>query len=691
MPALVAARSLPENGFGVQQTNRKGSRMSAPRTAIWLLGLGCLGLVPPAWATEALLSQEPSHVQDGAPAPGAVPQQGASYPAGAAPRVNFTFDGAERANRLGAIPAPEAEPGTTASTSRRAPDEDDLRTRMADQPAGATTDVPSWTPRRGNAREAAPRETPPAATPTVPAERATVTADKPAPDTQVDAPAAQNAAPAPAAATATPAAPVPAPAIVATPAVAPAPSAPVETAAPTAPAGTAVATQPSTPADALAVADPVAASLQARLAELSAALPRRLGKVEREALAAYYTATGFRPVWVAAGGWTRGAESVIARLKDAEADGLDPAEYPVPVLGLGGAVARSDNPGELAEAEIKLSAAALLYARDARGGRIDPTRLSALITPKLDLPGAEALMTRLAPASDPGAVLAGYQPAYPGYLALRAKLAELRANRPSTPMVRLPRTGPRSPKLASLDGSVPAPRLEGDILANMERWRWLPPEVGARYILVNIPQFKLDLIEDGRSVHETRVIVGKPEAATPVFSGEMEYAVVNPSWYIPPSIMKKEILPGLAADPGYAERRGYQVIRRGNQISVRQPPGERNALGFIKFMFPNQHSVYLHDTPNRNLFSASLRAFSHGCVRVDQPFALADFVLGAEWPEARLKRMIGRGERTIRMAAKLPVHLAYFTLTVDGSGDVKTYGDIYGINRRVRLALGLGS
>jgi len=112
----------------------------------------------------------------------------------------------------------------------------------------------------------------------------------------------------------------------------------------------------------------------------------------------------------------------------------------------------------------------------------------------------------------------------------------------------------------------------------------------------------------------------------------MEYAIVNPSWNVPPSILKNEFLPRLAADPLYAARRGYEVIRRNGQIAIRQPPGERNALGFIKFMFPNQHAVYLHDTPNRSLFSAERRAFSHGCVRVDQPFRLADVVLGAGRP-----------------------------------------------------------
>jgi murein L,D-transpeptidase YcbB/YkuD len=235
------------------------------------------------------------------------------------------------------------------------------------------------------------------------------------------------------------------------------------------------------------------------------------------------------------------------------------------------------------------------------------------------------------------------------------------------------------------------PRLESDILANMERWRWLPSELGERYVAVNIPEFRLRLMEGSQLVHTTRVITGKPDSPSPVFSGVMEYAVVNPSWYVPPSILKKDFLPKLAEDPGYAERQGYQVVRRGNAISVRQPPGERNALGFIKFMFPNGHAVYLHDTPNRSLFSSTRRAFSHGCIRVENPFLLADFVLGHEWSEQRLKKLIGRGERTIFLPKKLPVHLTYFTLSVDETGELRSFDDIYGHDRRVRQALGLGA
>ena len=171
----------------------------------------------------------------------------------------------------------------------------------------------------------------------------------------------------------------------------------------------------------------------------------------------------------------------------------------------------------------------------------------------------------------------------------------------------------------------------------------------------------------------------------------MQFLVVNPSWFVPPSILKKEFLPKLAADPDYAAKRGYEVIRRGNQIYVKQPPGERNALGHIKFMFPNRHAVYLHDTPSRGLFGTERRAFSHGCVRVDQPFRLAEAVLGRDqgWSEARVRGLVGRGEQSVRLAKPLPVHLAYFTQSVDAQGRLQTFEDIYGHHRRLKAALGL--
>lgn len=470
----------------------------------------------------------------------------------------------------------------------------------------------------------------------------------------------------------------------------------------------------------------------------------RIGKREREALVAFYAARNNAPLWLDGERWTAAANAVIATIEAAAEDGLDPADYPLPVINV---LPKNERLAALADADIRLSLAAVAYARDARGGRIEPPRLSKHLTPKLDLPAADAVLAQLAEALDAGRALAAYNPQHAGYLALKHKLAEIRAARPSqsVPMVRVPagpalKVGMRDPRVplvrarfglgpdrrgdqddtfyddkvaaavasfqkqnglpasgvltrqtVAMLSAAPSTRVEGDIIANMERWRWLPASIGERYVWVSIPDYTVRLVRDGETVHTARVVVGKAETPTPVFSDEMQHLIVNPYWNIPPSILKKEVLPGLAADPEYAARRGYEVIRRGNKISVRQPPGERNALGHIKFMFPNDHAVYLHDTPSRHLFGREQRAFSHGCVRVDQPFRFAELVLGKinGWSEERIRKLIGGKERFVKLPEPIPIHLTYFTASVDEAGKLHTRDDLYGFNARVKAALGL--
>ncbi|KLK92934.1 peptidoglycan-binding protein [Microvirga vignae] len=491
------------------------------------------------------------------------------------------------------------------------------------------------------------------------------------------------------------------------------------------------------PVTALMQQDVLRIMMEGLLADDAAMRDLGLSKKEREALTSFY-AQAERPLaWAQDGAFTPAAMGAVARLKAADEDGLDSAAYPLPDLKL-----RKDaSPSQWAEADLKLSASVIRYARDARGGRIEPSSLSRLVTPKLAIPSADDVLTKVAFAKDANAALASYNPPHAGYRALKERLAELRANHPSQPSVRVPkgpalRVGMKDPRVplirarfnlkddrnqnvyderlasavaafqkekglptngiltpqtvAALSGPSLAQR-EAGLIANMERWRWLPEDLGARHIMVNVPEFRLQLMEGGKVAHETRVIVGKEQSQTPIFSEDMKYLVVNPSWTIPPSIMKKEILPALANDPYYAARKGYKIIRRGDRIMVQQPPGERNALGFVKFMFPNQHAVYLHDTPNRNLFSASKRAFSHGCVRVDKPFALAEEIMGegGKWTEEKLRGLIGKGERTVFLPKPLPVHLAYFTLAADEKGGLKSFPDLYGLDQKVRAALSL--
>jgi L,D-transpeptidase YcbB len=432
------------------------------------------------------------------------------------------------------------------------------------------------------------------------------------------------------------------------------------------------------------------------------ALFPRLLKPERLAITTYYDAHGFKPLWHSQGATTPAGLALLDRLAHAAEEGLDPDDYAAAATP-----AASARPEDVAEAEWRISAAMLAYARDARGARINPVRLSTLITPQLTLPNAEQVFEMLTRAADASTALQAFNPHADGYVNLRTALAKLRAEMVAPSPAKIEdaaaaqlasvapetvkgRAGTAAGQAAKRAVSALSPkRIETDIVANMERWRWLPPDLGDRYILVNVPEFTLRYVNNGKVAHEARVIVGKPTSPTPIFSGDMKFLVVNPSWYIPPSILKKEFLPKLAEDPLYAERQGYVVVRHGGQISIRQPPGERNALGRIKFMFPNQHSVYLHDTPARGLFAKAERAFSHGCVRVDQPFKLAEYVLNdkSAWPETRIEKMIGGAERTINLQRQLAVHLAYFTLTAGVDGTLHRIGDLYGLDPRLEAML----
>jgi murein L,D-transpeptidase YcbB/YkuD len=258
----------------------------------------------------------------------------------------------------------------------------------------------------------------------------------------------------------------------------------------------------------------------------------------------------------------------------------------------------------------------------------------------------------------------------------------------------LPPNGALTPgTAAALSGGVAAPALAptatvsparrvATLTANMEMWRWEPRDMGVERIEINIPDFTLRMMDGDDVVHSARVIVGKPNTPTPIFSNAMKYILVNPVWRVPDSIVRKEFAPHLAEDPDYLTHRGYQVAEIGGHMFVSQPPGEGNALGHILFMFPNEHSVYLHDTPSRGLFGTARRAYSHGCVRLDQPMRLAELVMGAGW-SARLQAMVGSTERTVMLPHPIPIHLEYFTTFVDATGALRDREDIYGIAARV--------
>jgi murein L,D-transpeptidase YcbB/YkuD len=225
--------------------------------------------------------------------------------------------------------------------------------------------------------------------------------------------------------------------------------------------------------------------------------------------------------------------------------------------------------------------------------------------------------------------------------------------------------------------NVPAAYRLAEIAANLERFRWMPRSLGSRYILVNVPEFKLTAFDSGQQSLEMRVIVGQEyeDKATPVFSDSMEYVVFRPYWNVTPTIAAKEIFPKEAANPGYLEANDMEVYDDHGRKAVRQRPGPKNSLGFVKFLFPNDYNIYLHDTPNHELFKKDVRAFSHGCIRVEKPNDLAQWVLG--WPQDKVQAaMDGADNHQVTLTKKLPVYIVYFTTFVNG-GQLNFGNDLY--------------
>jgi murein L,D-transpeptidase YcbB/YkuD len=227
------------------------------------------------------------------------------------------------------------------------------------------------------------------------------------------------------------------------------------------------------------------------------------------------------------------------------------------------------------------------------------------------------------------------------------------------------------------------------IVVNMERWRWMARDLGKTYVMVNIPDYSLRLIRDEKLYWNTRIVAGKPTQPTPIMSAEMKFITVNPTWNVPPSIIQNEYLPALAQDPNALERIGLKVQQNPDgTVRIWQPPGDRNALGRIRFNFPNKFLVYQHDTPDKNLFAHEKRAYSHGCMRVQDPLMYGEKLLSIMLPQEnytaeRLRKMFGGAEVNINFPKFLPVHLTYQTAFVDDSGKLQIREDVYGRDRRM--------
>jgi murein L,D-transpeptidase YcbB/YkuD len=431
-------------------------------------------------------------------------------------------------------------------------------------------------------------------------------------------------------------------------------------------------------------ADVIPALRRARAAEPPASVRAEVWT----AVNAFYDARGDLPGWVT--GRTSGdAQDALGLLRSAPAHGLSSDDYGEATLAQAiHDVDKSSHPDEdvrlaaLAELDLALTTAVLSLGRDVALGSTSPGRLSSTWKARRESPDLAGTLAG-ALNDDLHEWLNAISPPHPEYAALRTALGELL-------------------------GAWPADASHEDRLArlrvNLDRWRWMPDDLGDLHVLVNIPAYALAVREHGTPVLAMRTIVGKPENRTPVFSADMNAVVFSPYWNIPESIADLEIAPAIVRDPAYLARQNIEVLRVAGdgatavdpfdvdwenpealqELAFRQRPGPGNALGHVKFLLPNPYAIYLHDTPADKLFERERRAFSHGCIRLHQPEALAEYLLRSHsgWDTERIRTAMHSGtQRAVELEEPIPVHLVYFTAW-PGDNGVHFFDDVYRYDAR---------
>ena len=472
---------------------------------------------------------------------------------------------------------------------------------------------------------------------------------------------------------------------------------------------------------------PALAALRKNLSQLAGRTNATPAYAEDLAAAtAFYDAHSGPLLWVTESGISDRGNAVIAEIRKADDWGLRARDFALPQLPAG-----AISPEAVAAVEIELTFAVLKYARYALGGRFrDPSSISKLLdyTPPVRRP--KDVLTDIAAGDAPDAYLRSLHPQHEQFEGLRRLLLKLRGRGagdgkiaygeklqmalPQLVRSETPGSGATSsvePGRESADRTV---RL-GRILVNMERWRWLPTDLGEFYVWNNVPEFLTRVVRKGETIHSDRVVAGQPDWATPAFSADMKMIVFHPSWGVPDGIKRKELLPllrnssrgdlvglftGTQSSRAVLEQQKLQAYYQGrpidpNQVDwgsanigaydFRQPPGPTNVLGAIKFMFPNKHDVYMHDTPERDLFARSFRGLSHGCMRVADPRRLAAVLLAQDkgWSEQQVGSLLNGGTREVELTTRIPVHVTYFTAMVDHQGNLRTFGDVYGLDTRM--------
>ena len=493
--------------------------------------------------------------------------------------------------------------------------------------------------------------------------------------------------------------------------------------------------------DPLASLDPADRAIAEKIRDLLAVKSGRMfaSKKEREAVEAFYQKRNLAPIWLDKGAESARAKSVIARIRNAEADGLGLRDYNLPnFVGLA--------TDALAEADIKLTHTVLTFARHLQAGRFPYQLVSRNIQLPQAPPEPSEVLSRISDAVDAGKALDEFGPQQEPYRKLKAALAQLRAKPgaaamaiaegpvlsysrksqmedPRVPLLRerlkiaggtsdrkydatvmdavkkyqeanhLPATGSLDARtVRELNSSTRDSQID-TIIANMERWRWYPRDLGDAHVLVNQPDFTLKVMHNGVQVWSTRVVIGKTSMPTPLLSETMKSITLNPTWNVPQSIVQNEYLPALAQDPTVLARMGLRVSYSGGEVQITQPPGPGNALGRIRFNFPNRFLVYQHDTPDKYMFGQDFRAESHGCMRVQDPAKYAEVLFNIarpdeHWTAEKVTSMFGRVEQDIPLQpAQVWVHLTYQTAFVDDDGKLQMRRDVYNHDSRTIAAI----
>ncbi len=465
-----------------------------------------------------------------------------------------------------------------------------------------------------------------------------------------------------------------------------------EDAAPLAPAPIPASPEPSiAPADQTPVAetpqppaqtDPVVAVIRAKLSDPAVTKDADAGDLA--VLKAFYQARNGAPLWVTEMGFSARGQAALFEIGKADDWGLDAAAFDLPPAGALPATAEDQ-----AAAEIKLDLAILKYARFARGGRFNPPDISELLDQVPHLRDPKTVLTEIDAADAPDQYLQSLQPKHEQFLRLRQALLKARAAEGDA-------------KPATSDKDIKR------IVINMERWRWMPEDLGSVYVWNNSPEFMLYVIKDGKKVYADKTLVGTIGYATPVFTAEMTNIIFNPDWIAPQTVVTENLLPPLR-DGSYSILRIHKLSVSYNGTPVNpesvdwgrvnilsytfsQRAGPDNVLGKVKFWFPNKHTVYMHDTlpVRKKYFKQPVRMIGHECVRMEKPLEFSEVLLaeGKGWSAAQVKEQWDKGvNSSIYFDRKIPVHMTYFTDVVDDAGKLSTFADVYGLDNKMAAAL----